>query len=604
VAEFAEGLGELQRAVVDAVLEQELRFAGSSASRSHVRIVVRSKVVPRPEVATVEQAIDVLTGSYLKSNGGTQPSYQVTITGLLASAWGSNAVGVLDAVWTVLARFIEKNPSAQQYPWSAVREAARIPEKALNLAHLTITLADLGKGRFDHSGDKWWTVPPNPDLLFEHNAAALDYVTRLVSSACPPAQSSPAPSVVSGAGPTGDIKEVNESRSSAPRVFISYSHDDDPHKRWVLRLSERLREGGIDAILDQWDLRLGHDLAHFMEQGVAGSARVVMVCSTAYVKKANAGIGGVGYEKMIVTREVIADITTDRFIPVIRSNPEKSIPTFLGTRLYVDFDDDGAFEASLEALLRGIHDAPKAIKPPLGLNPFATNRGVNPSPTDPLAGPASAKAVDHGVLAEAAKITTAAKGIVYGSVEPVGPLLGDLRSSGPPPGYNGPPEPPSGVQYRSTNAPVVIGKMVPTVRQPVDVAQAIYGVSLDLNYLRLPNSDGEIHYYELRATLKNGSRKRLDDWYIEVELPTPVLDPDMPNATQVRSDRRITLFRTSDKLKPIFAGDEYTYSVRYRMNHDVFYAHQADLKSWEAKARAFVAGEQVADAQLTPIENF
>ena len=37
-----------------------------------------------------------------------------------------------------------------------------------------------------------------------------------------------------------------------PRVFISYSHDSDAHRKRVLALSERLREDGIDADLDQY----------------------------------------------------------------------------------------------------------------------------------------------------------------------------------------------------------------------------------------------------------------------------------------------------------------------------------------------------------------
>jgi hypothetical protein len=46
-----------------------------------------------------------------------------------------------------------------------------------------------------------------------------------------------------------------------PKVFISYSHDDMEHKLWVKELATLLRSHGVDIILDQWDLRLGSDLA-------------------------------------------------------------------------------------------------------------------------------------------------------------------------------------------------------------------------------------------------------------------------------------------------------------------------------------------------------
>ena len=38
-----------------------------------------------------------------------------------------------------------------------------------------------------------------------------------------------------------------------PTVFISYSHDNDAHKAWVLKLATDLRSHGVNAILDQWD---------------------------------------------------------------------------------------------------------------------------------------------------------------------------------------------------------------------------------------------------------------------------------------------------------------------------------------------------------------
>jgi len=37
------------------------------------------------------------------------------------------------------------------------------------------------------------------------------------------------------------------------KVFISYSHDSDEHREQVLRLSARLREDGIDTVLDQYE---------------------------------------------------------------------------------------------------------------------------------------------------------------------------------------------------------------------------------------------------------------------------------------------------------------------------------------------------------------
>ena len=41
-----------------------------------------------------------------------------------------------------------------------------------------------------------------------------------------------------------------------PKVFVSYSHDSDLHKGWVLTLATRLVANGVNVLLDQWDLTL------------------------------------------------------------------------------------------------------------------------------------------------------------------------------------------------------------------------------------------------------------------------------------------------------------------------------------------------------------
>lgn len=102
-----------------------------------------------------------------------------------------------------------------------------------------------------------------------------------------------------------------------------------------------------------------------------------MVCTEEYVRKAEGGIGGVGYEKMIVTGELVQDLGTKKFIPVIRqgSNENNLVPNFLRTRLYIDFRSDDAFVDGLAQLIDSIISGGKVIKPPLG-NPPSAERGA------------------------------------------------------------------------------------------------------------------------------------------------------------------------------------------------------------------------------------
>lgn len=166
-----------------------------------------------------------------------------------------------------------------------------------------------------------------------------------------------------------------------PKVFVSYSHDSQDHKKWVLDLAIRLRSNGVDAIIDQWELKPGDDLPHFMETHLANSDYVLMICSDRYVSKANSGTGGVGYEKMIVTADLMRNIDSNKVIPVIRQRGTHNVPTFLKTKLFLDFSRDDDFEFSFDELIRTLHHSRLYPKPPVGNNPFAHVEDIRPEKT-------------------------------------------------------------------------------------------------------------------------------------------------------------------------------------------------------------------------------
>jgi len=172
-----------------------------------------------------------------------------------------------------------------------------------------------------------------------------------------------------------------EENMSIPRVFISYSHDSAEHKSWVLDFATTLRNRGVDAILDQWDLRPGDDLPHFMETELERCDYVVMVCTENYINKANAGEGGVGYEKMIMTSSMLQKIDSNKVIPIIRQVGTSLRPTFLNSKLYIDFSKDDEVEYSLDELLRTLLNAPLYEKPEIGKSPFTPMTHSKPDRT-------------------------------------------------------------------------------------------------------------------------------------------------------------------------------------------------------------------------------
>ncbi len=165
---------------------------------------------------------------------------------------------------------------------------------------------------------------------------------------------------------------MTDIEEQVPKVFLSYSHDDPAHKRWVADFGSKLLDNGVEVILDQWDLGLGDDAVKFMEHSVTVVDRVLMICTETYVRKADEGEGGAGYETMIVTSELVRDLGTSKFIPVIRQESGKTLlPKCVGTRVYANLSEEHDFDSQFETLLRELHEAPPVEKPPLGKNPFS-----------------------------------------------------------------------------------------------------------------------------------------------------------------------------------------------------------------------------------------
>jgi len=165
-----------------------------------------------------------------------------------------------------------------------------------------------------------------------------------------------------------------------PRCFVSYTWDSPHHKEWVRELATQLRTKGVDVVLDQWDLRYGDDLPHFMETAVRESDFVILVCTPEYAKKANQGRGGAGYEKRIVTGEMFQKTNQSKFIPLVRKGSnEEALPTFLQSKDYVDFRQDSEFQEKIADLLHQLHGVPKHPRPRLGPSPFNPAEQIRPS---------------------------------------------------------------------------------------------------------------------------------------------------------------------------------------------------------------------------------
>jgi tetratricopeptide (TPR) repeat protein len=118
--------------------------------------------------------------------------------------------------------------------------------------------------------------------------------------------------------------------AAPPKVFISYSHDSTEHKDRVLALSNRLRQDGVDATIDQYEASPPEGWPKWMEQQVRESHFVLVVCTELYLKrtegKEEPGKGhGVAWESILTYQQIYdAGSKNEKFIPVLLQGGERS----------------------------------------------------------------------------------------------------------------------------------------------------------------------------------------------------------------------------------------------------------------------------------------
>jgi hypothetical protein len=154
-----------------------------------------------------------------------------------------------------------------------------------------------------------------------------------------------------------------------PKTFISYAWENETHINWVRSFAEKLRNDGVEVILDQWHLTPGEQLPEFMERSIRENDFVLIICTPSYKLKSDKRTGGVGYEGDIITSEVFTQGNQKKFIPILRDGKwDEAAPSWLLGKYYIDLKDSGYFESKYNDLLATLHNLrPQA--PPVGRVP-------------------------------------------------------------------------------------------------------------------------------------------------------------------------------------------------------------------------------------------
>jgi len=151
-----------------------------------------------------------------------------------------------------------------------------------------------------------------------------------------------------------------------PTVFISYSHDSKHHQDRVLQLSNKLRNEGIDCILDQYEDSPPEGWPKWMDSNVKNCDFVLIICTETYY---NRTIGndekgmGIKWESTLIYQQLYnAGSNNTKFIPIhFNEGKFEHIPEPLQGATSYNVDNPENYE-NLYWRLRGV----KTKKPELG----------------------------------------------------------------------------------------------------------------------------------------------------------------------------------------------------------------------------------------------
>ena len=152
-----------------------------------------------------------------------------------------------------------------------------------------------------------------------------------------------------------------------PKVFVSYSWDNDEQQEWVIALVNGLRQNGVDATLDKFETQKGTvNLYSMMIDRIKESDYTLIIVTNAYVDKADSTSGGVGFETKMLIPYIEDNLY--KIIPIINTkwNSSRRMPFYLRGAHYIDFSNSKIYEDSFSEFLHRIFKVDLIEKAELG----------------------------------------------------------------------------------------------------------------------------------------------------------------------------------------------------------------------------------------------
>lgn len=153
-----------------------------------------------------------------------------------------------------------------------------------------------------------------------------------------------------------------------PKVFISHASEDKD--RFVIPFYNQLRENGVDAWIDKWEIKLGDSLTQkIFDEGIGQTDAVIIILSSFSVEKP-----WVKEElDAALVRRILGKI---RLIPLVIDDCK--VPECLKHLKYLSIKNYNNYSNEFKEILTAIYEVD--LKPPLGPQPsFLEERIQSPS---------------------------------------------------------------------------------------------------------------------------------------------------------------------------------------------------------------------------------
>jgi hypothetical protein len=153
------------------------------------------------------------------------------------------------------------------------------------------------------------------------------------------------------------------------RVFISYTHDTPQHVSNVLKLADRLRYEGVDAVIDRYEEAPSEGWPRWMVNEITKADLTLVVCTETYKRrfegneKQGEGLGGT-WEGAVLTQQLYENQAKNtKPIPVVFHVEDTNyIPVMLSSATHYRLDIKDGYER----LYRRLTGQPSVEKPQLG----------------------------------------------------------------------------------------------------------------------------------------------------------------------------------------------------------------------------------------------